>query len=162
MVMWGEDGWAVRPGAGERVDLGGPHWLEVLVRGADVGQALGAFVFTHDVIEENPPHAHHGFMKIAYVLDGEYDFRVGDATFSGGPGTLVVVPKGSQHTFTTPTGGRMLFVSSPAGNEEMFLEMGRLGPDAAPERFEELNARFQTNGLPGDEGLPWRQMRAGE
>jgi hypothetical protein len=54
----------------------------------------------------------------------------------------------------------MLFVSSPAGNEEMFLEMGpgRHGE----EQFEELNARFQTNGLPGDEGLPWRQMRAAE
>ncbi len=123
MGVWGEDGWAVAPGAGERVDLGGPHWLEVLVRGA------------------------------------EYDFRVGDATFSGGPGTIVVVPKGSQHTFTTPTGGRMLFVSSPAGNEEMFLERGRLGPEATPERLEELNARFQTHGLPGDEGLPWRQLR---
>ncbi|GAA4620359.1 hypothetical protein GCM10023196_004030 [Actinoallomurus vinaceus] len=160
MGTWGEDGWAVRPGEGKRVDLGGPHWLEVLVRGAEVDQALGAFVFAHDVIEENPPHAHHGFMKIAYVLDGEYDFRVGDATFSGGAGTTVVVPKGSQHTFTTRTGGLMLFVSSPAGNEEMFLEMGRLGPDATREQLEELNARFQTNGLPGDEGLPWRRMRA--
>jgi hypothetical protein len=73
-----------------------------------------------------------------------------------------VVPKGSQHTFTTPTGGRMLFVSAPAGNEEMFLEMGRLGPDATPEQFADLNARFQTRGLPGDEGLPWRQMRAAD
>ena len=117
MGIWGKDGWAVRPGEGERVELGGPHWLEVLVQGADVDQALGAFIFTHDMIEENPPHAHFGFMKIAYVLDGQYDFRVGDATFSGGPGTVVVIPKGSQHTFTTLTGGRMLFVSSPAGND---------------------------------------------
>jgi quercetin dioxygenase-like cupin family protein len=116
--IWGKDGWAVRPGEGERVELGGPHWLEVLVQGADVDQALGAFIFTHDMIEENPPHAHFGFMKIAYMLEGQYDFRVGDATFSGGPGTVVVIPKGSQHTFTTLTGGRMLFVSSPAGNEE--------------------------------------------
>lgn len=47
---------------------------------SDWGQALGAFVFTHDVIEENQPHAHHDYMKIAYVLEGEYDFRVGDAS----------------------------------------------------------------------------------
>jgi hypothetical protein len=46
-----------------------------MVRGKDVDGALGAFVFTHDVITENPPHAHHDFMKIMYVLEGHYDFR---------------------------------------------------------------------------------------
>lgn len=46
--------------------------------------------------------------------------------------------------------------------EEMFLEMGWLGPDATPERLKEVNARFQTDGLPGDQGLPWRQMRPTE
>lgn len=60
MSNWGTDGWAVAPGEGTRVETGGPHWLAVMVRGADVGNALGVFVFTHDVIEENPPHIHHG------------------------------------------------------------------------------------------------------
>src|ERR1700760_1664583 len=96
---WGEDGWAIEPGAGELLDLGGPHRPEILVRGGDVHGALGAFIFHPGVITENPPHAHHDFMKIAYVLDGTYEFRVGDAEFSGGPGTMVVVPKGSYHTF---------------------------------------------------------------
>jgi hypothetical protein len=77
------------------------------VCGADVHGALGAFIFHHDVITENPPHAHHDFMKIAYVLDGVYDFRVGKAEFSGGAGTTVVVPRGSYHTFVTATGGRL-------------------------------------------------------
>jgi quercetin dioxygenase-like cupin family protein len=155
---WGHDGWAVQPDAGQRVELGGPHWPEILVRGAEVGGALGAFIFHHDVIAENPPHAHHGFMKIAYVLDGEYDFRVGDAEFSGGPGTTVVVPAGAYHTFVTATGGRMLFVSSPAGNEELFLELGRLGPDPAAEQVAEINRLFATTALPGDDGRPWRQV----
>ena len=88
------------------------------MRGADVGGALGAFTFHHDVITENPPHAHHGFMKIAYVLDGEYHFRVGGAEFSGGPGTMVVVPRGAYHTFVTATGGRLLFVSPPVAPAE--------------------------------------------
>lgn len=158
MGEWGADGWAVRPGEGLVIDTGGPHHPEVFVRGAQVDHALGAFVFTHGIIPENPPHAHFGFMKIAYVLEGEYQFRVGDAEFSGGPGTVVVIPKASQHTFTTATGGRMLFVCSPSGNEELFMEMGRLGPAATPEQLDELNSRFQTAGLPGDAGAPWRQM----
>lgn len=144
MSIWGTDGWAVAPGEGTRVEPGGPHWLEVLVRGADVGDALGVFEFRHDVIAVNPPHAHHGFMKVLYVLEGHYDFRVGDAEFSGGPGTVVVVPRGTQHTFTTPTGGRVLFVSSPSGNEEFFLEIGRLGSNPTPAQLADVRARFQT------------------
>jgi mannose-6-phosphate isomerase-like protein (cupin superfamily) len=157
MSNWGADGWAIATGDGIRVETGGPHWLEVMVRGAEVDNALGAFVFTHDVIEHNPPHAHHGFMKILFVLEGQYYFRVGDAEFPGGPGTVVVVPRGSQHTFTTPTGGRVLFVSAPSGNEEFFLEMGRLGPNPTSEQLADLNTRFQTVGL-GEHEASWGQM----
>ena len=155
---WGPDGWAIAPGAGRLLDLGGPHRPEILVRGADVGQALGAFIFHHGVITENPPHAHHNFMKIAYVLDGTYAFRVGTAEFEGGPGTTVVVPRGAYHTFTTATGGRLLFVSAPSGNEELFVELGALGPNPTPEQLAEVNTRFATTALPGDEGRPWRQL----
>jgi len=158
MSDWGLDGWAVRAGEGLTIDTGSPHRPEILLRGSEVDRALGAFIFRHAVIPENPPHAHLDFMKIIYVLDGEYQFRVGSAEFQGGPGTLVVVPRASQHTFTTATGGRMLFVCSPSGNEELFVEMGKLGPDATPEQLAELNARFRTVSLPGDDGAPWRQM----
>jgi quercetin dioxygenase-like cupin family protein len=156
---WGQDGWAVAPGEGRQVRTGGPHWLEVVLRGADTGGAMGAFVFHHDVITENPPHAHGDFAKIAFVLAGEYDFRVGDATFAGSPGSLVYVPRGSQHTFTTASGGTVLFISAPAGNEELFLELGRLGQGASEADLAALNKRFNTYGLPGEGGRPWRLMR---
>jgi mannose-6-phosphate isomerase-like protein (cupin superfamily) len=153
--VWGEDGWAVQPGEGEHVNLSGPHWPQILVRGTEIHGALGALIFHHDVITENPPHAHHGFTKIAYVLDGVYHFRVGGAEFAGVVGTTVVVPRGSHHTFVTATGGRLLFVCAPAGNEEFFRELGRLGPDASPEQICELDKRFATTALPGEEGRPW-------
>jgi len=156
MGDWGPDGWVVHPGEGLTVDTGGPHRPEILVRGHEVSHALGAFVFTDGVIEENPPHAHLGFMKIIYVLDGEYRFRVGDSEFSGGPGAVVVVPQGSHHAFTTSTGGRALFVCSPSGNEELFVEIGQLGRTLTPEQLVDLNARYQTVSLPGDAGGPWR------
>ncbi|NUP47664.1 MAG: cupin domain-containing protein [Catenulispora sp.] len=141
------------PGGGIHVEPGGPHSLEVLVRGADVGGALGVFEFTHDVIKENPPHAHHGFMKVLYILEGHYDFRVGNAELSGGPGTVVVVPRGSQHSFTTATGGRILFVSSPAGNEEFFLEIGRLGPNPTAAQLADVRTRFHTVDLDQQEAF---------
>jgi quercetin dioxygenase-like cupin family protein len=157
-VEWGRDGWVVEPGKGGFIELGGPHRPEILVRGAETGGALGAFLFHHDVITENPPHAHNDFMKIAYILEGEYHFRVGDAEVSGWPGATVVVPQGAYHTFVTPTGGKLLFVSAPAGNGELFEELGRVGPDATAEQLAEINERFGTTALPGDEGRPWRQL----
>jgi hypothetical protein len=56
----------------------------------------------------------------------------------------------------------MLFTCSPSGNEELFVEMGRLGPAATAEQLSGLNDRFHTVSLPGDEGLPWRGMFAPE
>ena len=76
----------------------------MLLRGAESGGRFGAFVFHHAAIAENPPHVHQDFAKILYILDGQYEFRVGDAAFSGGPGSLVLVPQGSQHAFTTAAG----------------------------------------------------------
>ena len=160
MGEWGLDGWAVPLDGGTRVDVGPDTWLNVLVRGRDVGGALGAFVFCHPVIEDNPPHAHAGFMKIMLVLEGHYEFRVGEAEFRGGPGTLAVVPQGSQHAFTTATGGRMFFVCSPSGNEEMFLEIGRLGAEPDPEAVAEVARRFGMSGPPGEPGRPWRLAAA--
>jgi hypothetical protein len=116
-------------------------------------------VFHHASITENPPHAHQDFARVLYILDGQYEFRVGEATFCGGPGSLVRVPKGSQHTFTTATGGRVLFVCTPSGNEGMFLEIGALSPQASPDEMAQVSARFHTVGLAGPEGAPWRPQR---
>ena len=35
--------------------------------------------------------------------------------------------------------------------------MGQLGPTPTPEQLADLNARHQTVGLPGEDGVPWRQ-----
>jgi hypothetical protein len=42
-------------------------------------------------------------------------------------------------------------MSASAGNEELFLEMGRLGPDASAEDLTALDERFNTYGLPGEQ-----------
>jgi hypothetical protein len=52
-------------------------------------------------------------------------------------------------------------VSSPSGNEEFFLKMGRLDPNATPEQSADLNKRFQTAGL-GKQDASWREMQKSE
>jgi len=154
MTAWGPDGIVTRPGEGIRIEMG-QHWMEVLARSTQTDGQLGVFDFRHGPIKANPPHAHLGFAKALYVLEGYYDFRVGDVESSGGPGTVVVVSRGSQHTFTT-SGGRVLFVCSPAGNEEMFLELDAAGPDVTPEQVADITKRWQTISPPGDAAAPWR------
>ena len=132
--------------------------LEVLARGSDTGGAFGVFEFRHGEIAENPPHAHLGFDKVIYVLECEYDVRVGDVESSVGPGSLVVVPRGAHHAFTT-TGGRMLFVCTPSGNEEMFIEMGELEPAAAPDDVAAIAAKWQMVPPAGAAAEPWRPAR---
>jgi quercetin dioxygenase-like cupin family protein len=155
MGPWGPDGFARAPGEGQRV-ADGEDWLEVFVRGSDSQGALGVFEFHHAPIPEMQPHAHLGFMKVAYVLEGEYSFRVGDAVFEGSPGAVVMVPRGSHHAFTTSTGGRLLFVCSPSGNEEMFLDLKDLGAEPDARSVAEVMPRHRTIHPPGEAAKPWR------
>jgi quercetin dioxygenase-like cupin family protein len=151
MSEWGADGWAVPLDGGTKLDQGPDAWLNVLVRGRESADAMGVFYFHHPVIPENPPHQHPNFMKVILVLEGQYEFRVGDAEFEAGPGSLVVVPKGSQHAFTTSTGGQAFFVCSP---------FGELGPDATGEQMLAVTDKWGMIGLPGEAGRPWRPKTA--
>ena len=123
MSVWGPDGLVSRPGEGIRIEMG-EHGMEVLARSTQTDGQFGVFDFRHGPIEANPPHAHLGFAKVLYVLEGHYDFRVGDVESSGGPGTVVVVPRGSQHTFTT-TGGQDPLRLLPGGQRGDVHRAGR-------------------------------------
>ncbi len=57
---------------------------------------------------------------------------------------------GSQHAFTTATGGRVLFVCSPSGNEEMFLEIGALGTGGTNQAYYRMGPEL---------GSVWREIR---
>src|SRR5262245_8296751 len=46
-----------------------------------------------------PPHLHTREDEMFYVLEGEFQFLLGDKTFRGTPGSCVFLPKGIPHTF---------------------------------------------------------------
>lgn len=48
--------------------------------------------------------------SIFYVLDGVFEFHVGDDVFDGGPGTLVSVNAGQPHGYIQKTAGKVLIV----------------------------------------------------
>lgn len=68
-----------------------------------------------------------------YVLDGVYEFHIGDKVFEGGQGTFVVADKGQAHGFISKTAGSILTIYAPAGYEHFFIDWDKQkltpGPD---------------------------------
>lgn len=73
-----------------------------------------------------PPHIHHREDEMFCVLEGEYEFLVGERTIRAGARSVVYGPRNLPHAFknvgTTPA--RMLAFVTPAGFEGFLEEVG--------------------------------------
>lgn len=72
-----------------------------------------------------PMHIHDREDEMFYVLSGQFQFWCGDETFTGGPGTNVVLPRGVPHTFKNigTSEGRLLVTVTPGGFENFFIDV---------------------------------------
>lgn len=75
---------------------------------------------------ETPLHAKSNEEDMYYVLEGDLTFIVGEKTIKGIPGTFVYVPRHIKHKFTVEgsSPAKVLFMFTPAGVEQFFIEMG--------------------------------------
>lgn len=142
----------VRPGEGRSVDLGVLS-MRVIAGGEDTtgrrftlaefsGAGSGAWTV---------PHLHRGFEESFYVLDGRFVFTLGEEEREATPGTYILVPRNTAHTITADDGGgRFLTLMVPGGLEDMFFELGRLGPDALrdPAARAAVSARYDSIPVP--------------
>jgi hypothetical protein len=73
-----------------------------------------------------------------YILEGQFEFVLGERKVDAGAGSVVYVPRTTMHAFTN-TGtkkGKLLFIDTPAGPLEQFLvEFGEpvSDPSSPPE-----------------------------
>jgi mannose-6-phosphate isomerase-like protein (cupin superfamily) len=114
----------VPPGEGRSFWLLGELYTAKAV-GEDTG---GEFAFVEAITLPQagpPPHIHHREDETFWVLEGEFEFMVGDGTVRAPAGTFVHAPKGSPHTYknvrTTPD--RYVTTIRPAGFEQFFFEV---------------------------------------
>lgn len=120
----------VRSEEGQAFDLG-----IVKMRVIAAGEATKrAFTLIDCVGAEGPwtvMHIHNDFEESFFVLEGSFNFRVGDKGVDAGRGDYVLVPRGTPHTFSAGKGGgRFLVLMVPGGLEEMFIELSKLSPDS--------------------------------
>lgn len=91
-----------------------------------------------------PLHRHSREDDFTYVTRGRIGALLGDVETEGGPGDLIVRPRGQWHTFWNAGDepAACLEITSPGGLEQMFREMDALGDDLDPGALVELAAGY--------------------
>ncbi len=134
---------------GERITLGGEPY-DCKVSGRDTAGAMCVFEFTGR--GGGPRHLHYDQDEWIYVIDGEFDFEVGDRQFRAGAGECVFIPRKVPHAWgcTADKPGKVIDVYLPAGGMEAFFrEVGQF-KDKPPHEvlsLEEMHQRFHAHGM---------------
>lgn len=97
----------------------------------------GAYSVLESVVQPSTgpePHRHSREEEGFYILEGQYEFRVGTQIIKAGPGDFLFAPRGIPHTYknigTTPS--RHLTIISPGAMESFFQERAALQKETPP------------------------------
>lgn len=128
------------------ISLGGEHKVihpdgttdEILATQEQTDGLLGIITIGSDQAGFGPGPAivHSSRAEFWYVLEGTYEFHIGDQIVEGGPGSFIGVDAGQPHGFVAKSPGKLLVTYMPGGYEHFFIEWDRQGlkrgPDLAP------------------------------
>ena len=110
--------------------------------GGATGDSIMMFEETVPAGTKSTFHLHHDSDEIAYVLEGEVTFLIGDEVTVGGPGACAFMPCGVAHAWKN-TGietGRVLFMYAPAAAGKWFEDLQKLHRPVASVDAEEIAA----------------------
>ena len=120
----------------------------------DQSESVG--IFEDEVLPESgpPAHLHRSQDETHYVLEGQFEFVLGERKVNAGVGSVVYVPRTTVHAFTNigTQKGKLLFIETPAGAVEQFLEEAgeplsdSSSPPEGPPDMDKLQASAQRTG----------------
>ena len=98
-------------------------------------------------------HVHRTYDEVFYVLEGQFEFRVGSEIVRADVGTTVVVPRGTPHTYKNcgDRPGRILIIASPGAAVDMLNDMASVfAADGPPDRqkIDDVFAAHDTDLVP--------------
>jgi DNA-binding transcriptional MerR regulator/quercetin dioxygenase-like cupin family protein len=111
---------------GEKIRLGGKEPNDCKVSARDTDGAMCVFEFTGASC--GPRHMHDEQDEWIYIIDGDFEFQVGDKTFRAGAGESIFLPRKVPHVWAcvSATPGKIINVYQPAGKmEEFFRAVGK-------------------------------------
>ncbi len=84
--------------------------------GHETGESIMMFEETLPAGTSSLYHLHRDSDEVAWVLEGEFSFKVGDDVSTGGAGTCVFMPRNVAHAWKNigSDTGRVLFLYTPA------------------------------------------------
>jgi uncharacterized cupin superfamily protein len=122
--MTASKGFVVAAGGGKHMEMGAPgRFAEVKLVGGETHDSIMLFEETAPVGTASTHHLHRDSDEVAWVLEGEFTFKIGEQISKGGPGTCAFFPRNVAHAWknTGKTTGRVLFMYTPA-NAGRYIE----------------------------------------
>jgi quercetin dioxygenase-like cupin family protein len=103
--------------------------VTIKLRGSETGGSLMMFEQTLPAGTKSTLHLHQDCDEVAYVLEGELNFLIGDELTTRGPGGSAFMPRGVRHAWknTDAQAGRALFLYTPAKAGGLIEEQQRTG-----------------------------------
>jgi mannose-6-phosphate isomerase-like protein (cupin superfamily) len=134
------------PGEGDRVQLGPSS---VVVKAA-AGATEGRFALVETTLEPEftgpRRHRHDETHDMFFVLEGTLTMQFDDERVDLPPGSFVLVPPGTAHTFTNTTDEqvRLLNMNAPGGLDSYLMEMADAMADGVvdPAAIAEIASRY--------------------
>ena len=101
-----------------------------------------------------PLHVHLHEDELFYVVEGTYEFRLGNQKVTVNPGDLLHLPRNVAHSFRNigSEAGLLMNTITPGGFEQFFAEIDRL-PKHRPldrQQVEDIASQYGLRFLPGD------------
>ncbi len=109
--------------------------LDVKISGTDTDGGLAVFEQTSlSQGRGTPLHVHPAQDEVFYVIEGAYEFLVGQQRFSLAAGETIFLPRAVPHAWTQASAtGKMLVILQPAGKlENFFVTMAALDHEPSP------------------------------
>lgn len=110
-------GVVVPPGGGKHLAEASGQVVSMKLFGRDTAESVTLFEQAVPAGSRNSwLHLHRDSDEIAWVLEGEFTFRIGETVTTGGPGTCAFMPRNVPHAWMNSGDrpGRVVFLYTPA------------------------------------------------
>lgn len=110
-------GIVVPPGGGQHLEEASGQVVSMKLFGRDTAESVTLFEQQVPAGSKNSwLHLHRDSDEVAWVLEGEFTFKIGDEVITGGPGTCAFMPRKVPHAWKNSgsTPGRVVFMYTPA------------------------------------------------
>jgi quercetin dioxygenase-like cupin family protein len=130
-------GFVIPAGGGRHFDSPTPgRSFSLKLLGRETHETIMMFEETLPAGTASLHHLHHDSDEVAWVISGEFTFKIGDEVTAGGPGTCAFMPRGVPHAWKNSgeETGRVLFLYAPAAAGALIEELAERRPMNADER----------------------------